>query len=62
MFLLTDVDALYTADPRKDPTAKPIHLVENLEELQADVGAIGANGTVTPQSTIHGSLRFAIDR
>lgn len=33
LFLLTDVDKLYSADPRYYPDAKPIHRVERLEQL-----------------------------
>ena len=46
LFLLTDVDRLYSADPRYHPDAKPIHIVdriENLEDLQVQVGDRGSN-------------------
>lgn len=33
LFLLTDVDRLYSADPRSVPDAKPITLVSSIEEL-----------------------------
>ncbi|WP_017651611.1 glutamate 5-kinase [Fortiea contorta] len=33
LFLLTDVDRLYSADPRSVPDAKPISLVSNIKEL-----------------------------
>ncbi len=33
LFLLTDVDSLYSADPRMNPEAKPIAIVENMEDL-----------------------------
>ncbi len=42
LFLLTDVDQLYTADPHRHPEAQPIALVEDLESLQADVGGAGS--------------------
>lgn len=45
LFLLTDVDRLYSADPRYHPDAQPIHLVdriETLEELQVAVGDRGS--------------------
>ncbi|MFZ9737032.1 MAG: glutamate 5-kinase [Prochlorotrichaceae cyanobacterium] len=35
LFLLTDVDRLYSADPRSHPEAQPISLVSTLEELEA---------------------------
>ena len=34
LFLLTDVPALYTANPSTDPTAKPIPEVHEVAELQ----------------------------
>uniref|UniRef100_A0A0G4FUA6 Aspartate/glutamate/uridylate kinase domain-containing protein n=1 Tax=Chromera velia CCMP2878 TaxID=1169474 RepID=A0A0G4FUA6_9ALVE len=33
LFLLTDVDCLYTSDPRKDPGARPIPFVDRLEDI-----------------------------
>ncbi|MDX2230643.1 MAG: glutamate 5-kinase [Leptolyngbyaceae cyanobacterium bins.349] len=46
LFLLTDVDRLYSADPRRNPEAQPITLVnrlEELKELQVQVGDRGSN-------------------
>lgn len=34
LFLLTDVDYVYTANPSEDPTAEPIREVRSLDELQ----------------------------
>lgn len=34
LFLLTDVDRLYSADPRYHPDAQPIHLVDRIDELE----------------------------
>jgi len=34
LFLMTDVDSLYTSNPRTDPDAKPIHVVENIDKLK----------------------------
>lgn len=45
LFLLTDVDRLYSADPRQFPDAQPISLVNNiahLEELQVKTGDRGS--------------------
>lgn len=33
LFLLTDVDRLYSADPRSNPNAQPITLVKSMEQL-----------------------------
>ncbi len=45
LFLLTDVDRLYSADPRYDPNAQPIDLVNQIEELDALNVNVGAQGT-----------------
>jgi glutamate 5-kinase len=45
LFLLTDVDALYTSDPRLVPDAKPIRVVEKIDELAVELGTAGAWGT-----------------
>lgn len=45
LFLLTDVDRLYSADPRNDPEAEPIKKVltrEELEDLQTKAGKSGS--------------------
>jgi glutamate 5-kinase len=45
LFLLTDVDRLYSADPRQVPDAQPIALVnriEELAELQVKTGSAGS--------------------
>ncbi|WIA19357.1 hypothetical protein OEZ85_003985 [Tetradesmus obliquus] len=41
LFLMTDVDALYTANPKIDPTATPIHVVEDISSLTADTSTTG---------------------
>lgn len=46
LILLTDVDRLYSADPRSNPDARPISLVDKvaqLAELQVKVGDRGTN-------------------
>jgi glutamate 5-kinase len=45
LFLLTDVDKLYSADPRYHPDAKPIHLIEKLEEITALKAIAGDRGS-----------------
>ncbi|KAH7911913.1 glutamate 5-kinase [Hygrophoropsis aurantiaca] len=37
LFLLTDVDGLYTANPRKDPTARKIDVVTSVTDIRAEV-------------------------
>jgi glutamate 5-kinase len=34
LFLLTDVDSLYTANPRKDPSAHAIEIVESVSTIR----------------------------
>ena len=50
LFLLTDVDGLYTANPATDP-ARRIETVENINDLDVDVGgagtSVGTGGMVT---------------
>lgn len=43
LFLMTDVDCLYTANPRSDPTAKPILIVDDISSLKVDVSSTGSN-------------------
>ncbi|MBD1851825.1 glutamate 5-kinase [Leptolyngbya sp. FACHB-711] len=44
LFLLTDVDRLYSADPRSHPDAQPIPVVEDIEQLSQFV-EVGDQGT-----------------
>ncbi|MEM7552564.1 MAG: glutamate 5-kinase [Cyanobacteria bacterium P01_A01_bin.84] len=45
LFLLTDVDRLYSADPRFVPDAKPITLVTDIKELTNEKVKINNNGS-----------------
>ncbi|KAI9734300.1 MAG: hypothetical protein M1834_002404 [Cirrosporium novae-zelandiae] len=42
LFLMTDVDCLYTANPRTNPDARPIEVVEDISALVADVSSAGS--------------------
>jgi glutamate 5-kinase len=42
LFLMTDVDCLYDKNPRSNPDAKPITVVEDMAELEADVSSAGS--------------------
>jgi glutamate 5-kinase len=42
LFLLTDVDRLYSADPRSCPDAQPIAVVKSLLDLEVDTGNAGS--------------------
>jgi glutamate 5-kinase len=45
LFLLTDVDRLYSADPRSHPDAQPIAVVDKITELAALNVAVGGRGS-----------------
>jgi len=45
LFLLTDVDRLYSADPRSNPEAKPIFRITKMEELQELQVQVSTPGT-----------------
>ncbi|KAL9618186.1 MAG: hypothetical protein Q9160_007082 [Pyrenula sp. 1 TL-2023] len=43
LFLMTDVDCLYDRNPRDYAEAKPIEVISNIAELQADVSSAGSS-------------------
>ncbi|KAK5138219.1 hypothetical protein LTR08_004915 [Meristemomyces frigidus] len=43
LFLMTDVDCLYDKNPRTNPDAKAIEVVEDIAELEADVSGAGSS-------------------
>eukprot|EP00871_Galdieria_phlegrea_P000854 jgi/Galph1/176/GphlegSOOS_G4965.1 len=45
LFLLTDVDQMYSADPRIDPTAVPIDVVKDIESLIVNTEDDGKGGS-----------------
>lgn len=51
LFLMTDVDALYDSNPRTNPNARPIEVVEDIDTLAVDVSssgsALGTGGMAT---------------
>ncbi|KAI8806297.1 Aspartate/glutamate/uridylate kinase [Cladochytrium replicatum] len=53
LFLLTDVDCLYTDNPRTNPDAKPVRVVKDIAKLKEEVtvsspgSALGTGGMVT---------------
>ncbi|KAG0130749.1 Aspartate/glutamate/uridylate kinase [Tuber indicum] len=42
LFLMTDVDCLYTDNPRTHPNAQPIEVVEDISTLKVDVSSTGS--------------------
>lgn len=61
LFLLTDVDKLYSADPRTEPNAKPIDLVakEEFSQLQVDAGGSGSSWGTGGMATKLAAARIA---
>jgi glutamate 5-kinase len=43
LFLMTDVDCLYDKNPRSNPDAKAIEVVEDISDIQADVSSAGSS-------------------
>jgi glutamate 5-kinase len=63
LFLLTDVDRLYSADPRSVPDAQPISLVTSLKELaelQVQTGSQGSQWGTGGMVTKIAAARIAI--
>uniref|UniRef100_A0A7S4DTG6 PUA domain-containing protein n=1 Tax=Lotharella globosa TaxID=91324 RepID=A0A7S4DTG6_9EUKA len=42
LIILTDVDGLYTSNPNKDPDAKRIPVVDNIDDLDVDTSSAGS--------------------
>ena len=59
LFLLTDVDQLYSADPRQDPAAQPINRVQKINQLEAEVGDAGSSWGTGGMSTKIEAARIA---
>ncbi|MEL6470969.1 MAG: glutamate 5-kinase [Cyanobacteria bacterium J06623_4] len=59
LFLLTDVDQLYSADPRQDPSAQPINRVRHIDQLEANIGASGSSWGTGGMSTKIEAARIA---
>ena len=61
LFLLTDVDRLYSADPRIVPDAKPIELVNSAEfkQLQVEAGSSGSQWGTGGMATKLAAARIA---
>lgn len=47
LFLMTDVDCLYTGNPRDNPDAKPVLVVDNVNELKVDATSTGNSSVGT---------------
>ncbi|MEL6552976.1 MAG: glutamate 5-kinase [Cyanobacteria bacterium J06621_11] len=60
LFLLTDVDQLYSADPRQDPAAEPISRVRHIDQLTASIGDAGSSWGTGGMSTKIEAARIAI--
>jgi len=60
LFLMTDVDRLYTANPRTNPDAKPIDVVRNLDELNVDTATGGTQWGTGGMETKIAAARIAM--
>ncbi len=64
LFLMTDVDCLYTKNPRLHPDAEPIEVVEDINALEADSKAqrdlllsrVPVQADLSSQSQLQGPL------
>jgi glutamate 5-kinase len=62
LFILTDVDALYSADPRTNPDAQPIRIVERMEDLaQVKAGDRGSRWGTGGMATKIAAAAIATD-
>ena len=61
LFLLTDVDRMYSADPKLDPNARPINLVshQELNQLQVDASSSGSQWGTGGMATKLAAARIA---
>ncbi|BAZ44599.1 glutamate 5-kinase [Chondrocystis sp. NIES-4102] len=61
LFLLTDVDRMYSADPKTDPDAQPIKLVSSAEfdRLQVNAGSSGSQWGTGGMATKLAAARIA---
>ncbi|KAH0538136.1 hypothetical protein FGG08_005244 [Glutinoglossum americanum] len=59
LFLMTDVDCLYDENPRINPDAKPIEVVEDIDLLEADVSTAGSSVGTGGMSTKITAARLA---
>lgn len=60
LFLMTDVDCLYDKNPRTNPDAQPIEVVEDIGQLVADVSQAGSSLGTGGMSTKIVAARLAI--
>ena len=60
LFLMTDVDRLYTANPRTNPEATPIDVVRNLDELNVDTATGGTQWGTGGMETKIAAARIAM--
>ncbi|RPB13980.1 glutamate 5-kinase [Morchella conica CCBAS932] len=59
LFLMTDVDCLYTNNPRTHPDAKPIEVVDDISSLDVDVSTAGSSLGTGGMSTKLTAARLA---
>lgn len=60
LFLMTDVDFLYTSNPKNDPSAQPIYEVHDMIKLQADTSTQGTQWGTGGMATKLTAARIAV--
>lgn len=62
LLILSDIDGLYDDDPRKNPNAKPIHVVEEItSEIERVAGGAGSSLGTGGMSTKINAAKIACD-
>lgn len=62
LFLMTDVDCLYDKNPRSNPDAKPIEIVEDISALEADGMFHSSNSQKVSHQVLNKIQSRALDR
>ena len=62
LILLTDIDALYDSDPKKNPDAKRVKIVEKItEEIEQMAGTAGSEFSVGGMATKSAAAKLCVD-
>jgi uridylate kinase len=57
LFLLTDVECLYTDNPRSNPDAKPVRVVRDIEKVKRQGMSLPTKGVYILTDSIHRNAR-----
>ena len=61
LVILSDVDALYDSDPRRNPSAEPIHLVTDIDSVERFAGDVGSSSGTGGMRTKVAAARICND-